>query len=654
MTVQRSRSHNSLFDIGTRTHDQIDAAIDLLEDPGTGFASHVADLTIHFTQAQIDHDNIQSNGFYTHEQLDAHVDDSSLHFSEGAIDHDNILNSGAYTHSAIDSHIDDASIHFSEASIDHANILSIGTNTHAQIDTHIADSTTHFTEASIDHTSISNIGTNTHAQIDTHIADTSLHFTIPGASGDVVLSDGAGGPSASSVIHYSSSHFQVTGRQTITGNSDVIQLNILSDASQNEDVINVANSANTLNYFSVAFDGAIKMEDGRVISITDTQTGGINSIYIGENTGNSATGARNYIIGHDCFQSASASGNDNVGIGFNVLKLCTTGSNNVGLGYRVFNSLTEGSSNFGLGFDSCFSINTGDSNVGIGANALKFTTTADGNVAIGSAAGQANVSGGKNVYIGFESGKARTGGNHNICIGSDCGDAAVATSNNIFMGKQAGQANTGSNSIIIGWELGKSSYLTGSDTLAIHTRNSATPIIHGHMGVTDPWLRVNGYFEVIGNSDNTLMKMTGHSTMNNDYLLVEDNSNTALFRIDSAGDSYFGGDVECDGLTINDHLNLGAPTSIGASGSPYAILSTDKVIQVNNTSGSDYLLTLPLASASSGRIIFVQKMDSNAYNVTVQRSGSDTINGATSKSWTVQYDTFSFISNGTEWTIGIM
>lgn len=53
------------------------------------------------------------------------------------------LDGGTGTHTAIDSHIADNTIHFTEASIDHTAIQNIGTNTHAQIDTHIANDEIH-------------------------------------------------------------------------------------------------------------------------------------------------------------------------------------------------------------------------------------------------------------------------------------------------------------------------------------------------------------------------------------------------------------------------------------------------------------------------------------------------------------------------------
>ncbi|MCS7317135.1 MAG: hypothetical protein NZZ41_02280 [Candidatus Dojkabacteria bacterium] len=74
--------------------------------------------------------------------------------------------------SAIRGHLDNNSIHFTQAQIDHNVILNRGVNSHAQIDNHIADTTIHFTQAQIDHNNIANRGSNTHAQIDAHIANT--------------------------------------------------------------------------------------------------------------------------------------------------------------------------------------------------------------------------------------------------------------------------------------------------------------------------------------------------------------------------------------------------------------------------------------------------------------------------------------------------
>lgn len=61
----------------------------------------------------------------------------------------------------------------------------------------------------------------------------------------------------------------------------------------------------------------------------------------------------------------------------------------------------------------------------------------------------------------------------------------------------------------------------------------------------------------------------------------------------------------------------------------------DDVVLVT-TSGGSVTLTLPLASKHQGHTFVVKKM-SAANTLTVQRSGSDTIDGATTLAWTTQY-----------------
>lgn len=61
--------------------------------------------------------------------------------------------------------------------------------------------------------------------------------------------------------------------------------------------------------------------------------------------------------------------------------------------------------------------------------------------------------------------------------------------------------------------------------------------------------------------------------------------------------------------------------------------------------------SLPAAATYPGRIITVKKIDSSANAVTIETSAGETIDGASSKSITVQWNFYTFISNGSNWFI---
>lgn len=77
------------------------------------------------------------------------------------------------------------------------------------------------------------------------------------------------------------------------------------------------------------------------------------------------------------------------------------------------------------------------------------------------------------------------------------------------------------------------------------------------------------------------------------------------------------------------------------------IISSD----INLVSGSSGGITIKLPQPAVGKLVVVKKIDSAAGTVTVSRNSSETIDGASSKILYYQYETLSFVSDGSNWFI---
>lgn len=84
--------------------------------------------------------------------------------------------------------------------------------------------------------------------------------------------------------------------------------------------------------------------------------------------------------------------------------------------------------------------------------------------------------------------------------------------------------------------------------------------------------------------------------------------------------------------------------------SPYTALATDYLIRCNCTDGA-ITVNLPAASTSTGLLLIIKKTDSSINAVTIDANGAETIDGATTQSIALQYNSFTIICDGTGWNI---
>jgi hypothetical protein len=102
-------------------------------------------------------------------------------------------------------------------------------------------------------------------------------------------------------------------------------------------------------------------------------------------------------------------------------------------------------------------------------------------------------------------------------------------------------------------------------------------------------------------------------------------------------------DAPTSTLDVTGTFSLNSVTTTTTS----MTLADSYVVLVNNTAAVN--ITLPLASTCKGRMYVVKKANSNTVAISVIRSGTDTIDGATAATIATAYGTQTFISSGTAW-----
>lgn len=112
-------------------------------------------------------------------------------------------------------------------------------------------------------------------------------------------------------------------------------------------------------------------------------------------------------------------------------------------------------------------------------------------------------------------------------------------------------------------------------------------------------------------------------------------------------------------LTLTGTTNVTLPTSgtlepvtkayVTKTGN-YTMTASDVVVLADATSGG-FTLTLPTAASGAGNRYYIKKTDSSGNGVVVDGNGSETIDGATTQTIYIQYQSLMIISNGTSWFI---
>lgn len=120
---------------------------------------------------------------------------------------------------------------------------------------------------------------------------------------------------------------------------------------------------------------------------------------------------------------------------------------------------------------------------------------------------------------------------------------------------------------------------------------------------------------------------------------------------DPTDQDLWGGELNSNMDTIDSELKIAVDTVHNSITSSYTLLISDrkKILLCDATSGAITISLLAAATAGDGFTLTVKKTDSSGNSVTLDGSGSETIDGALTYALSSQYGAITLICDGTNW-----
>lgn len=207
-------------------------------------------------------------------------------------------------------------------------------------------------------------------------------------------------------------------------------------------------------------------------------------------------------------------------------------------------------------------------------------------------------------------------------------------------------------SFTLGGDSGTSQTLTSGDTITIaggsgiSTVAGATDTVTVHLNVDNTTVEVSSDILRIKDGGISSTKLATGAVGTNQL------SDSAVTALKIASDAVTTSKILDSNVTSAKIAN-GAVTESKLSRTVDSTFSNNDTIDsdINLVSGGAGGITVKLPTPASGKMVIVKKIDSAAGPVTISRNSTDTIDGTTSKALYYQYESMTFVSDGTNWFI---